>query len=535
MSRVGLGFVLVATGLIAAGCSPLLRSEGGGSVSPLLSPVLEVTDGEAGHRVDGTSPENSTMVRLGDGLFFVYKTGVSVEGGHGAEGAVFLRRFDLGTGRFDPAVRVFSQPEDDPETAGYHFLPALVPSGSGALVPLHVWSGQIEESRGTDSMPPRYRIIRDLGDPGTWIPPLGQGRGLPSRLPNDHPMGARIQDPMAVRDERSRITHLVAEGARLGGRGGGTGCGLPRVYYRIDSEDRFDGPYVLVSADCGQPEGMPVPCQPGNIFTKGDLVLGRTSDRSRSLHLVWSVRNTFERADPECGCECETPAYHQWNYNLYHALSRDGGVTWEPLKGGEPRQVAAPGPGQPNRPLRWDDREFLVYEGAVSQTSERSFDVDRLDRPILVLKAHVSGTGRLWPGDGRGYPDNLDRERPPRYALVARRWDGARWIASVIDDERDFYNAWTRVRVDGAGRVWVFSDARPWARERDRRPRYTVSTDGGATWTAWRSLGPPGIAGVSLNSYADPVEPAYHYLSWRQGRRLYFLRLQLTEPLASGS
>jgi hypothetical protein len=470
------------------------------------------------------------MARVGDGLYLVYKTGGKEEGNRAEDEAVFLRRFDLRAGRFDPAVRVFRQAEHDPGTAGYHFLPALVRSGTGALVPFHVWSGQIDQSRGTSSIPPRYRIIPELGAPDTWSPPPGRGEGLPSRMPNDHPGGARFQDLMGVHDPTSGVTHIVGEGARLGGRWAEEQCGLPRLYYRLDRENRFEGPYVLVSADCDQPADIPVPCQPGNIFTKGDLVLGRKETSPRSLHLVWNVRNTFERPGRSCGCDCEQPTYRQWNYNLYYAVSTDGGVSWGPLDEGEPRRVVAGKGGEESRPLRWNDPAFLVHEGPVSQSSERSFDVDLSDRPILVIKSHVPGTGRTWLGQGVGYPDNLDRDHPPRYSLVARRWDGARWRETLIDGERDFFNAWTRVRVDARGRVWVFTDGQPWIDERDRRPRCTVSADGGATWSAWRPIGPVGTAAVSLASYADPEEPAYHYLSWRQGARLFFIRLRLTEP-----
>ena len=54
--------------------------------------------------------------------------------------------------------------------------------------------------------------------------------------------------------------------------------GLLRLYYRIGSgqmpEDRFDGPYILVEAEAHQPP-MPIAEVGGNIFTKGDLVLGK--------------------------------------------------------------------------------------------------------------------------------------------------------------------------------------------------------------------------------------------------------------------
>ena len=526
------GIVIRVAGVAALAALAATASLGahGQAPFPVFSPVFEVTDATAGHRIGGQCPENSLVTRVGSDLYFVYKTGGPAQGNPADHRTVFVRRFHLDSWTADPAVRAFQQAEDGSgyDGEGYHDEPAILRTASGALLPLHTWSGQTEVCRGTNTIPPRHRLIPDIDDPTTWLPLGTDGTGLPSRVPNDDPHGTVFGDIMGVHDRPGGISHFVGEGAFLRGREFAGSCGLGRYYYRATASDGLDGPYLLVRADCGQPTSPAPPCQGGNIFTKGDVVLGREHAGPRSVHLVWNVRNTFQKRDPVCGCACSPAAYYQWNYNLYYGRSRDGGVTWESLDGTRAQRVADPRPDSVNQPLLWNDAGFLVYAGDVNQTSERSFDVDGNGNPVLVIKALVPGTGSYWPDRKTGHVDNLDSARPPRYALLSRHWDGGRWVESMIDSSHDFLNDWVRVRVDRQDNIWVFAGGWPWASPSDMRPRYTVSRDGGATWQPWTPFLPDTTRLGYFYFYADPLEPAYVYFAWVEESRIKFVRIQIS-------
>ena len=278
----------------------------GQTAFPVFSPAVEVTDATAGHRVGGFCPENTFATRVGDDLYFVYKTGTPAQGNPADHRTIFVRRFHLDTWTADPAARAFEQAEDGSgyDGEGYHDEPALLRTASGMLLPLHTWSGQTEASRGTNTIPPRYRLIPDLDQPASWLPLGTDGAGLPSRIPNDTLHGAIFGDIMGAHDRPGGISHFVGEGAFLQAREFAGSCGLGRYYYRTTAGDGLDGPYLLVRADCGQPTTPAPPCQGGNVFTKGDIVLGREHAGPRSVHVVWNVRNTFMKRDAVCGCTC---------------------------------------------------------------------------------------------------------------------------------------------------------------------------------------------------------------------------------------
>lgn len=498
---------------------------------PRFSAVLEVTDAAAGHRVGGNCPENTVATRVGDDLYFVYKTGGAEVGNQGFHYTVFVRRFHLDSFLADPAVRAFEQAEDGSgyDGQGYHDEPAILRNALGEIIPLHTWSGQTAACRGTATIPPRHRLIPDVDAPATWRPVGTDGTGLPSRVPNDHPHGAIFGDIMGAHDRPGGLSHFVGEGAFLQAREFAGSCGLGRYYYRAAADGSLDGPYLLVRADCGQPVSPAPPCYGGNVFTKGDVVVGRERVGPRSVHLVWNIRNTFMKDDPVCGCSCAAPKFYQWNYNLYYARSSDGGVTWSSLDGSRSQVVADPAPDAANEPLIWNDPGFLVHEGDVNQTSERSFDVDRDGRPVLVIKALVPGTGSYWPNRQTGHVDNADTARPPRYALTSRHWNGKKWIESVIDSTRDFFSDWVRVRVDRDDNIWVFAGGWPWASPTDMRPRYTVSRDGGATWEPWTPFLPESARLGYFYFYVDPLEPAYVYFAWVEDHRIKFVRIQISD------
>jgi hypothetical protein len=501
---------------------------------PRFSEVVEVTDAVVGHRVRSFCPENTVATRVGQNLYFVYQTGGPDVGNPTDHESVFVRRLHLDTWTMDPAVKTFLQPEDGSgyDGAGYHDRPSLVRDASGAIIPLFNWSGQTAASSNTWSIPPRYRVIPELEDPDTWLPAGGDGKGLPSRIFNDDPHGAIFCDIMGAYDRYGKTAHFVGEGAFLQHGEFAGSCGLGRYYYRTDAPDALDGPYLLVKADCGQPTGYPVPCYGGNVFTKGDVVLGRERSGPRSVHVLWNIRNTFMKRDPVCGCSCPAPGYYQWDYNLYYARSIDGGVTWRSLDGSHAATVADPAPGAINQPLVWNDAGFLVYEGDVNQTSERSFDVDNDGNPVLVIKALVPGTGSYWPNRQTGHVDNSDSIHPPQYALIARHWNGSSWVGSVIDRTLDFFNDWTRTRVDRDDNIWVFVGGWPWeVVNNDLRPRYTVSRDGGSTWQPWTPFLSEGTRLGWFSFYPDPLDPAYIYFSWLEANRMKLVRIQISEAM----
>lgn len=461
---------------------------------PLISPEYEVTDAQLGHRMVATpNPETTNMVRVGSSLYFVYRHRASSTGG-----PTFLRRFDLTTRTFDRAVQIDNLGEAGSST--YHTEPSVLRDRAGALLVFIQHAPQAELCDGRNSTAPRIRRLPDPRNARTWQTatclPVRAGVGLGA--PGNRPW---LYDVSGVFDDRAGVTHFVGEGAGLTQMDGKAAGGLPRTYYRILPDGPFDGPYTLVEAAGRQPPAIP---PGGNVFAKGDIALGQETSGPRSLHVAWTIRNTFRDAQGD----------HQWNYNIYHAVSRDGGETWSPANGSA--VVSLPDH------IQWNDPRFLVEAGDIDQNSPRAFSVDAAGNPVLLAMARKPGTGVTYAGRA-----DLMRSPSPAYDLRFVRWDGAAWIGGVIDNAGDYFEARPRFRIAPDGAWWLFFGD---------PMRYRVSRDQGATWSQPAAFGTDAGDGWRPWSYPDPIEANAHYVVYqkRGSGRLYFVRFRLDRASGAG-
>jgi len=549
------GWLRIAGGIAIIGTPAFSQSP-----VPVISEEYEVTDSAQGHRFTGAQSENSVMVRIGNSLYFVYRTDPTVL--CPGKRQVFVRRFNLETNVFDAPVLVSDVVEQHPDSA-VHEQPSIVRDGGGDLhVVWGYYAQRYRESCGTTTSAPRYRRIHDLSDLSGSLP-----GGLPIYRPDINflmntctacdcvpdycsaPPGEacgvkecpgyflRFADMMGVFDSRTGITHLGSEASHFAPLFDGvigTEKGLPHGYHRIASDGSFDGPYMLVQAASGEPPSAPYP---GNVFTKGDFVLGKEPSGAHSLHFIWNIRNTFRTSLTQ-------PEYHRHNYDLFYARSDltpgEGGNTWSNIS--EDASKTA------KQHIMWNNQDFHVYTGDVAQGSERSWDVDGQSRPVLVLAAHRPTTGVMVLGrvDHDAHAVDPD-DPPPQYDLVWRRWvceaqcspDQCCWKGGTIDGPYVVPVLTTRVRVDEEDNIWLFGDEGmgildPPGSVGSRYAQYRVSENGGESWSSWTRFGTKPSA-RRLHSYADPVDPNLHYIAYneRVTGRLFFVRMRLT-PDADG-
>ncbi len=461
----------------------------GASPAPsLFLGEYEVTDGSQGHVTgDSPNPELSMMVRIDNGLFFIYRAN------HGLlPPRIYVRRFDLATNTFGRAVMVDEL--TDTAVAGYHSQPSLFRDGSGRLHVLTIYTPQKNLCFNSDGIAPRHRMIGDLSNPAAWSP-VGCLRTRETNIWGYPGQRAQIYDFMGVYDALTGVSHIVGEGSGIWQLDGRALRGIPRTYFRIPPSGVPDGPYALTDPVHDEPPEHP---PGGNIFTKGDLVVGREPTAPRSLHLVWNIRNTWT----------DGAGFHQWNYNLYYARSRDGGQTWQPVSGSASVATVDRIP--------WNDPRFLAVAGDIAQDSERAFDVDTESRPFLVYMRRRAGTGRQY---GR-YVD-AEKEPFPTYDLAWQRWDGSRWVGGTIDTSRNWQFSRPKIRIAQDNAVYVFLGD---------PPRYLVSRDRGLTWEREVWFGNQSDYGWRLYSYSDPIDFNNHFIAYqnRNTHRLYFSRLRLT-------
>jgi hypothetical protein len=418
---------------------------------------------------------------------------------------------------FDPPVRI----SDLGSPPSYHDEPTLVQDALGGLLVLYPYTMTRQISAITDrTYRPRQRAVRDLAQPWTWSAPTG----LPGRVPNDFlawtcvdPLdpvygacGAQTYDCSSVFEERTGTAHFVCEGAAFAGLDGADAGGLSRIYWRIHADGRLDGPYVLVDAPTNY--APPNSLGGGNIFAKGDLYLGNEPAGPRSLHLIWEIRNSYAQLqDPNLPRDEDpnSPAYNpvrsiQHNYDLYHARSDDGGDSWRNLTGTAARALTAG--------LDWNDPNFRFVADELQQEGSRSCAIDAASRPFCVYGRHRPGTGRMvWGHVDAAWPG-------AQYDMVWTRWNGSAWTSGLVEENTAGATR-LRVRLDLEGKIWLFaSDPLRWS----------MSGDGGVTWSAWAALG-VGF-GRRPHSMADRLDPNYHYVFYQDGnaRRNYFVRMQLT-------
>ena len=495
---------LCLAALISSGCASLgIRDRDKAiqdDLQPEFSDEILINDVAQGHFSFVGNPETSHLVRMGDDVFVTYMTGYTgwdESGVNTPDPRVFIRRYDVASDSFDPAIPVFDVVQAE---NGYHDEPTLLRDGLGQLHALFGWDGQKAASFNTWTTPPRYRLLPSYWEPGRW----SAESGLPSRVFNDfggtHPgcaappyprrCGALSHDVSGAYDGRSRVTHVVGEGAGFPGIDGIENTGLGRMYYRILPDGVWDGPYLLVKADSHQPPGN---MGGGNVFTKGDIRLGKEKKGARSVHLAWTIRNTVSQAE------------HRFLYNVYYARSDDGGDTWKSIDGGASTTLPDP--------IVYNDPAYLVIESDLLQNDSRIFQLDSRNRPIFFYSNYVEGTGTIKFGHVDNQPNNLGGplDPVPDYQLYYKRWTGRSWREGIVSSDR-YNDARFQAAVDRSDRIWVF-----WSQP----PRYNVSNDWGRTWSGWTRLGPSD--GARLDVYPDPVDPDNFFLT-------FIVRSNLPDP-----
>lgn len=442
---------------------------------PLLTPIIsteyEFTDSSQNQTVgNAPNPECLPIVRVGDGLFAVYRT-VTPQ-------ALWVRRFDLKQNTMGPAVQVDNL--TDSPFSGYHSEPSLFRDLQGRLHVFNQYAGYISSCIGQHGTAPRYRQIPDLLNNSTWSTPAC----LPTRVINQ--LGSQYYDVMGVYDDRAGVQHTVGQSYGFAGLDGASNYGFPRTYFRILSGGIVDGPYTIV--ECVSEH-----------YAKGDIALGREPTGQRSLHVLWNIRRYFNDAS----------GTHQWNYDLYYARSNDGGNTWSPADG----SVSVP----LTQHIMYNDVRFRAYAGEVQQDSERALGIDSQNRPFIVYMKPKAGTGVTYGG----HIDML-KTPYPAFDLCWTRWNGSQWTSGVINNTADWADQRPKVRIDEDDKIFVFLFD---------QPGYFMSTTGGASWAGPTYFGTR-YSNSRMYSYADPIDPIYHYIAFgdRINGRMYLIRLQLTNP-----
>jgi hypothetical protein len=306
----------------------VLGADSGADPWPVVSGVVTVSDTALGHTSLGGHHQTTPMVRDGRYMYFIYWRGDDA-----ADPTVYGRKLDLWdvseSGWVGPTRQIFTYRQPIAYN-GVHRHPSIVRDGVGNLVALWNWH-DLESSDAVDgsgirsienphapSADPRFgismRVISNWDQPSSWQPQ----REIPSRLPNDFgwelcPLGggdrwswcgAGMVDITATHDPDSGCSYFVGELGKHAARHDGTfggepaGDGFARGLYRICGDARgrraFDGPYMIVRSD-RYPRvmlGSPARLTKGNVFTKGDLKIGRPRPGGRRLHLVWHKPET---------------------------------------------------------------------------------------------------------------------------------------------------------------------------------------------------------------------------------------------------
>ncbi len=461
----------VGPGGVAHGIVYSFRTQPVPLVTPVISTEYEFTDSGLGQTIgNAPNPECTPIVRIGDGLFAVYRT-VSPQ-------AIFVRRFDLKNNTMGPAVQVDNL--TDPSFNGYHSEPSLFRDLQGRLHVFNQYAGYINGCIGQHGTAPRYRQVPDLSNSSTWSSPAC----LPSRVMNQ--LGSQYYDVMGVYDDRAGVQHTVGQAYGFAGLDGTQNYGFPRTYFRILSGGIVDGPYTIV--ECVS-----------EIYAKGDIALGREPTGQRSLHVLWNIRRYFT----------DTSGTHQWNYDLYYARSNDGGNTWTPADG----SVSVP----LTQHIMYNDTRFRAYAGEVQQDSERAFGIDSQSRPFIVAL-------KLRDGTGASYGGHIDvlKTPAPQYDLCWVKWTGTQWANGVINNSIDWAEQRPKVRIDEDDKIFIFLND---------QPAYLVSSTGGASWSGLTNFGTR-YSNSRMYSYTDPIDPVYHYIAFgdRIDKHMYLIKLQLTNP-----
>lgn len=485
---------------------------------------LPVISGEQRIDTNGVSfqnPEDSTMVRVGDMLYITYRDGDLLTYVRGLD----LTDFALADHPHAISTTGLGAPIDQ----AYHYDPSIFRNDDGELLVFNSFVNMETTYEGTWTFPPQLIVAPDLEDSGTWSTPAG----TPSRVENVdvNTHGIYNGDLMGVYDPETGETHIVSECAFYNTNGPGiVPGGIQRCYTRVDQAGVIDGPYVLVQAPRAEAD---LDCE-GNVFTKGDIVLGRECSGAHSLHLFWSIRHTFptycgsseedytcEDVDwnicppengvqvPSCSkeeCDSGHTVWHQWNYNVYYARSNDGGLHWSNYAGTATVNVSSNGGAIGG--IAWNDADFVIYEGDVEQSTERAVDVDPDNNPVVALMAHEPGTGSdLW----HHVDNDVNVSEAPVYHLKLLRRVASDWEVSDIDTITDYRHGRPKLKVDDDGRIWVFNE--DWYLG-DGRPVYNVSPDNGAMWSGWISFGD--VLGDSrrLRHYPDPLNTNLEHIGW---------------------
>lgn len=540
---------------------------------PWVSDEVDIAGGSRASSIP-PNPEISPLVRIEDSMYSIYR---------GPDNKVWVREFNAGDRFATPSAAGAPVPVfDDPRVFNgnsndYHQEPSIFRDSSGRLIPVVGMSfgrqflhGLLRnEARKPGSRFPVLQRAIDRSSLANGAPPActeldcapngwTRAEGLSVRPgveewgvycdANDYPgedptafpripdaalasftgyaCGAYLSDLAGPFDPRARVTHMTGEISKPGVVDGVlTAGGLGRAYYRILSDGTFDGPYVLVDAPNMKPDaqanGGLAGDRTGNIFTKGDIVLGKEPSGQRSLHIAWNIRHTYRhRLDetrlprgPFCtpdtpydvlvGGSIETqvsapdcndpgagwladPDYNpmadfQNNYDLYYARSLDGGHTWTNAAGDACHiQASAPDyetnttctPG----PIDHDDPRFLVLGGELGQgggergistywdsSAQRSVPVIVATRYDLTSGAgtkfgHVSQPPTL-SSDGQAWALDWDPNWPDDWPQPLYRYVYARHDGASWQVE-DFDDG--RSVVKGAGLYNPHVDARGW-------------------------------------------------------------------------
>lgn len=501
-----------------------VQAESAGDLWPVVSGVVTVSDVALGHTSPDGQYQTTPMVRDGRYLYFVYWRSDDA-----SDLTVYGRKLDLWdvseTGWVGPTRQVFTSHQPVPSRGVVHHHPSLVRDGVGNLVALWNWrdhknSGSADgsnirsvENPRAPSADPRFgismRVISDWDKPATWRPQ----REIPSRLPNDFgwdlcPLGggsqwsscgAGLVDITATHDPDSGCTYFVGELGKHHMRDDGTfggepaGHGFARGFYRICGDARgrgaFDGPYMVVRSDQYPriPLGSPPRLTKGNVFTKGDLKVGRPRPGGRRLHLVWHKHATFvienepEAEATRCGDPGNDDDPVEWDWDVMYAVSPDGGDTWCNQAGTRCVEGA----------IEWNDDAFRIWAGEVEETVPYSWAVDANDNPVVLMNAWNGflGTFKGDPNDPARYHldwQSCPNDAKPETYLQLLRFDGqaGRWVTHYIekfdyfDVPRTCSGACTRSRVFVTPRdeIYLFREA---------PPRYAKSSNHGETWTDW--------------------------------------------------